>query len=244
MRSSGSLQRWISLAALLAVGLSLGAGGYVVDRSVRQRTVSEARSSLGALLRVSSTRIVNESRRAVRESDGIIDSETFVTKGALSWLVLAPPDDMDVRQLPRRSDGSTIGPGEELARSEAFPLPSAPLVGALNDEAAPEIQFLEVDGADGLPYRIGTMMVTPALDMPPRDREGRDRSQRDFFRDRPRDGPRGDDDRPRDRRPPRSRRDGDFRDEGGGRWARGDRRPDLGPGAPFKLTAPSLAQVA
>lgn len=223
----------MSLAALLAVCLSLGAGGYVVDRSVRRRTVAEARNSLGALLRVSSTRLANDSRRAMRDSDGVIESAAFTATGTLEWLVIAPPGDIEGMELPEGFDGKFIEPGQELARTESFPLESTQvLLGALEDEAARELQFLEVDGEDGLPYRIATIIVTPALEFAGRDRDGRERMPRDLFGD----APRGDDDRYRARRLPRGRREGEFRDGGGGRggggggrWPRSDRRPEPGP---------------
>ncbi len=161
MRSKGSIQRRLTLAALLTVGASVGLSGVFIERTVRERIVAEAEDGLETVLRLGALRASGEARFAHREDREATEDLIGSGMGQFSWLVDAdlPQDAEDPQPI-----------FEQLARTAAFPAEAFNQVDLPVVES--EVAFTVVEGADGEPFRIASFIIVPELDRPDGPRRG------------------------------------------------------------------------
>ncbi|QDV04958.1 Sensor protein CzcS precursor [Planctomycetes bacterium Poly30] len=183
------------MMVLVAVALSVGMAGLFAARTLRARIVSEAESSLESVLRLGATRMCAEARQ-VNLTDRVFFSDRELSgMDEFLWLVKGSrgaPGSQGFQGAP----GSAADAGvEELARSDGFPFDG--LIAPLADTsfpAEPMVRFVVGQDADGQPYRMAMLAITPALDRPPTRSEDRSpgmgqRPQRGGDRGRPGAGP-------------------------------------------------------
>ncbi len=162
MKSGGSIQRRLTVAALLTVGVSVGLSGVFVERTVRERMVAGAEESLETVLRIGSMRATGEARLAHREGREV--SEDLVGPGMsqFSWLVEADlprdPDDPQpiFEQLARTADF----PADKF-REQELPL-GGPNDSGESDES--EVTFTVVEGSNGELYRVASYIMEPGAE--------------------------------------------------------------------------------
>ncbi len=158
MKVQGSIQRWITVGAVLVVAAIVGFGGLFVDQVLRQRIVKEAEGSLESVLRLGSSRMCAAARQADRDGSEFFEDRTLGSMDRFAWVV----------QGRGRASRDQAGPSmPELARTEGFPFDN---VNAWLDPKAPartrEVEFFVGEGSNGERYRVATFVTRPASERP------------------------------------------------------------------------------
>lgn len=153
MKSRASLQRWLTVAALVTVAVSVGVAGLFVARTLERRIVSEAEASLESVLRLGASRMCAEAREVSGNDRFFFDDRELSAMEEFLWLVEGIPGGPFSREEANF---------EELARTEGFPFAS--VMEPPPEESA--VRFEVRQGEDGEPYRVAALMLTPALDQP------------------------------------------------------------------------------
>ena len=191
----------------MSVGVSVCLSGFFIERTVRERIVSEAQASLESVLRLGASRAVAEARLAHRSEREFIEDRLASKMDQFSWFV---EGEVRSRRAPNESSDEYVF--ANLSRTEAFP------ADAFSTAELPVsdfgVRFTVIEGADGDPYRVASFISMPGLDGPSGPQRGRGRGAQD--------GP-----------GPPSRRGGPHRGELGRGRSGGPSGPS-GPGGPFR----------